>query len=50
MSKNAKTCLLLVLFLLLTVLVPHSSANDGHEVNQIVSFDQVDGLSMYTPC
>ena len=48
MSKNAKTSKLLVLCLLLTMFVPHSSANEGHEVNQIVSFDQVDGLHVHS--
>ena len=44
MSKNAKTSLLLVLCLLLTLVVPNSSASSITDEDQIVSFDQKDGL------
>ena len=44
MSKNAKTSLLLVLCLLLTLLIPNSSASSVYDEVQIVSFDQEDGL------
>jgi hypothetical protein len=44
MSKNAKTSLLLVLCLLLTLVVPNSSASSITDEVQILSFDQEDGL------
>ena len=44
MSKNGKTSLLLVLCLLLTLLIPDSSASSAHDEVQIISFDQEDGL------
>jgi len=44
MSKNAKTSPLLVLCLLLTLLIPNSSASSDFDEVQIVSFDQEDGF------
>ena len=44
MSKNAKTSLLLVLCLLLTLAIPNSSASSNTDDVQIVSYDQADGL------
>ena len=44
MSKNAKTSLLLVLCMLLTLVAPNSSASSDFDEVQIISFDQEDGL------
>lgn len=44
MLKNAKTSLLLVLCLLLTLAIPNSSGSSNTDDVQIVSFDQADGL------
>ena len=44
MSKNAKTSLLLVLCLLLTLVIPNSSASSNTDEVQIVLFEQEDGL------
>jgi len=43
MSKNVKTSLLLVLSLLLTLFMPNSSASEGDEEIEIITFDQEDG-------
>jgi len=48
MPKNAKTCLLLVLCLLLTLALPHSAASDANETSHIVTFDQEDGLHVHS--
>ena len=44
MLKNAKTSILLVLCLLLTLAIPNSSGSSNTDDVQIVSYDQADGL------